>query len=78
MRRAYQSDLSEAEWGCLEPHLPAPKANGRPPLHGPREILDAILYHPLRPKERLRLAALLAHDLERHGGPSTTTLEPGA
>jgi putative transposase len=44
MRRAYQSDLSDAEWGCLEPHLPAPKANGRPRLHGPREILDAILY----------------------------------
>ena len=44
MRRAYQSDLSDAEWGCLEPHLPAPKANGRPRLHSPREILDAILY----------------------------------
>jgi transposase len=44
MRRAYQSDLSDAEWGCLEPHLPAPKAYGRPRLHGPREILDAIFY----------------------------------
>ena len=27
-----------------EPHLPAPKAYGRPRLHSPREILDAILY----------------------------------
>jgi putative transposase len=44
MRTAYQSDLSDAEWICLEPHLPAPKAYGRPRLHGPREILDAILY----------------------------------
>ena len=44
MRRAYQSDLSDAEWGCLEPHLPAPKATGRPRLHSPREILDAIFY----------------------------------
>src|SRR5919112_4658381 len=44
MRRAYQSDLSDAEWGCLEPHLPAPEATGRPRLHSPREILDAILY----------------------------------
>ena len=44
MRKAYQSDLSDAEWSCLQSHLPAPKANGRPRLHSPREILDAILY----------------------------------
>ena len=44
MRKAYQSDLSDAEWSCLEPHLPAPKAYGRPRIHGPREITDAILY----------------------------------
>ena len=44
MRKAYQTDLSEAEWTCLEPHLPAPKAPGRPRLHTLREILDAIFY----------------------------------
>jgi putative transposase len=44
MRRAYQSDLSDAEWGCLAGHFPAPKANGRPRLHGLREIIDAIFY----------------------------------
>jgi putative transposase len=44
MRRAYQSDLSDAEWSCLADHLPAPKAEGRPRLHGLREILDAIFY----------------------------------
>jgi putative transposase len=44
MRKAYQSDLTEAEWGCLELHLPAPKADGRPRLHSLREILDAIFY----------------------------------
>jgi putative transposase len=44
MRKAYQSDLSDAEWNCLAGHLPAPEANGRPRLHGPREILDAIFY----------------------------------
>jgi putative transposase len=44
MRKAYQSDLSDVEWGCLEPHLPTPEANGRPRLHSPREILDAIFY----------------------------------
>jgi putative transposase len=44
MRKAYQSDLSDAEWSCLEPCLPAPEANGRPRLHHLREILDAIFY----------------------------------
>ena len=44
MRKAYQSDLSDAEWGCLGAHLPAPKANGRPRIYPPREILDAIFY----------------------------------
>jgi len=44
MRKAYQTDLSDADWGCLELHLPAPKADGRPRLHGLREILDAIFY----------------------------------
>ena len=28
----------------LEPHLPAPKQRGRPKLHSPRAILDAIFY----------------------------------
>ncbi len=45
MRRAYQSDLSDAEWACLKAHLPAtPKTTGRPRLHAPREILDAVFY----------------------------------
>jgi putative transposase len=44
MRKAYQTDLSDAEWSCLEPYLPAPEANGRPRLHHLREILDAIFY----------------------------------
>jgi putative transposase len=44
MRKAYQTDLSDAEWSCLESHLPAPKANGRPRLYPLREVLDAIFY----------------------------------
>jgi putative transposase len=44
MRIAYQSDLSDAEWSCLEPHLAAPKATGRPKMHATREILNAIFY----------------------------------
>jgi putative transposase len=44
MRRAYQTDLSDAEWDCLEPLLPTPKAGGRPRVYPLREILDAIFY----------------------------------
>jgi len=44
MRRAYQTDLSDAEWSCIEPHLPTPRAPGRPRLHTLREVLDAIFY----------------------------------
>ena len=45
MRRAYQTDLSDAEWSYIEPHLPTPKGPGRPRLHPLREeILDAIFY----------------------------------
>ena len=44
MRRAYQSDLSDEEWEVIEPHLPCPKAPGRPRLHPLREILDAVFY----------------------------------
>src|SRR5829696_3202165 len=44
MRRAYQTDLSDAEWSYIEPHLPTTKAPGRPRVHTLREILDAIFY----------------------------------
>ncbi len=44
MRKPYSTDLCDAEWACLEPHLPASKATGRPRLHSPREILDAVFY----------------------------------
>ena len=44
MRKAYQTDLTDAEWSCLEGHLPVPKATGRPRLYPLREILDAIFY----------------------------------
>jgi putative transposase len=42
--RKYPSDLSDAEWSLLEPHLPGPKRRGRPRLHSPREVLDAVFY----------------------------------
>jgi putative transposase len=44
IRRAYQTDLSDAEWTLIEPHLPAPRAPGRPRVHPLREILNAIFY----------------------------------
>jgi putative transposase len=44
MRRLYSTDLSDAEWACLQAHLPSPENEGRPRLHSLREILDAIFY----------------------------------
>jgi putative transposase len=44
MRTTYPTDLSDAEWGCLEPHLPAPKATGRPRVYPLREIINAVFY----------------------------------
>jgi putative transposase len=44
MRKRYPTDLSDAEWNYLEPHLPAPTEHGRPRIHDLREILDAVFY----------------------------------
>ena len=41
---SYPSDLTDHEWSLLKPHLPAPKRRGRPRLHSPREILNAVFY----------------------------------
>jgi putative transposase len=40
----YPTDVFDAEWMLLEPHLPASKHRGRPRLHSPREILNAVFY----------------------------------
>ena len=42
--RRYPTDLSDEEWVLLEQYLPAPKRRGRPRLHSPRELLDAVFY----------------------------------
>jgi putative transposase len=42
--RRYPTDLTDAEWGLLEAYLPGSKWRGRPRLHSPREILDAVFY----------------------------------
>src|SRR5215212_2089674 len=47
MRKPYPTDLSDAEWSYIEPHLPAPTGQGRPRTHSLREILNAVFYaHP--------------------------------
>jgi putative transposase len=42
--KRYPTDLSDDEWGLLETYLPASKWRGRPRLHSPREILNAVFY----------------------------------
>jgi putative transposase len=44
MRKPYPTDLSDAEWNYIEPHLPAAKGHGRPRTHSLREILNAVFY----------------------------------
>src|SRR5205807_4746776 len=40
----YASDLTDAEWVLIEPHMPAAKRLGRPRETELRAVLDAILY----------------------------------
>jgi transposase len=42
--KALPNKLSDSEWKYIEPHVPTPKAHGRPRVHSPREILDAVFY----------------------------------
>ena len=43
-RKAYQSDLSEAQWCLIEPLIPPPKRQGRPRTVNLREIVNGIFY----------------------------------
>ena len=45
-RRAarYQSDVTDAEWALIAPHLPRPKRRGRPRRWPMREVINAIFY----------------------------------
>lgn len=58
-RRAYPTDLTDAQWALLEPLVPPPRPGGRPPKHPRRELVNAMLY-VLRSGEAWRL---LPHDL---------------
>lgn len=44
MKRSYSTDLTDAQWECLEPHVPPPNNRGRPRAHSSREILNAVFY----------------------------------
>jgi len=43
-RRAYPTDIRDAEWAVLGPLVPAPKGGGRPAEHARREICNGIRY----------------------------------
>jgi putative transposase len=44
MRRRYPTDLSDAEWRCIEPYIRSPNRRGRPRIHSLRRVLDAVFY----------------------------------
>src|SRR5215216_604714 len=73
MRRPYSTDLSDAEWNYIEPHMPAPKGHGCPRTHSLREILNAVFY-VLKSGYQWRL---LPHDFPRDGLPFTTISDNG-
>ena len=40
----YASDMTDAEWALIEPHLPPPRPLGRPRTTDLRAVVDALLY----------------------------------
>jgi len=40
----YETDLTDAEWAVIAPHMPEPALCGRPAIWTTREILNAIFY----------------------------------
>src|SRR3954464_5511235 len=43
-RRRYETDLTDEQWGLVEPLLPPPSKDGPKPKHPRREVVNAILY----------------------------------
>ena len=43
-RKAYSTDLSDAQWQLIEPLVPAAKSGGRRPKYERREIVNALFY----------------------------------
>src|SRR4051812_33598637 len=42
--QSYPSDVTDAQWALIEPHLPTPPGGGRPVKTDLRDVVDAILY----------------------------------
>src|SRR3954453_18873347 len=40
----YPSDITDAQWALIEPHIPAEPGGGRPRKTDMRDVLDAVLY----------------------------------
>src|SRR4051812_40905836 len=40
----YPSDLTDAQWALIEPHIPPVRPGGRPRKTAMRDVLDAIFY----------------------------------
>ena len=40
----YQTDMTDEEWGVIEPHLPMANSTGRPRAWPMREIINGIFY----------------------------------
>jgi transposase len=62
-RKAYPSDLRDAEWAILEPLVPAAKPSGRPARHSRRGIVNAILYVVRGGNQWRAMPHNLPHDL---------------
>src|SRR5712691_7899642 len=43
-RSAYSTDLTDAQWAQLEPHIPPAQPGGRPRSQNVRELLNALFY----------------------------------
>jgi hypothetical protein len=72
--KPYPTDLSDAQWNYIKPHMPAPKGHGRPRIHSLREIPNAVFYL-LKSGCQWRL---LPHDFPQDGLPSITISDNGA
>ncbi len=44
MRKAYKTDLTDAQWALIEPLIPPAKSGGRPREVDMREVVNTILY----------------------------------
>jgi transposase len=40
----YATDVTDAEWALIAPHLPAPRTLGQPRTTRRREVVNAIFY----------------------------------